>query len=319
MDTQFLFRLGDFQARLTPYPRTAQVPVSRFVEQFHPFLARAIDCSKCLHNLIVATVSVDTGAVPPAWLLESQRQDWQAFCQAFAVAYRQFCQARSLRQKTDGNLDVFTFAWFPAVRRNSDEPIRLTGLVVEDCDQYAHLRVFGYLLLLATGWHLQRGGLLIHSSAVAHNERGFLFLGASESGKTTLSTMSDAIGRRVLGDDLNFIICEAEAAKLYRLAAAPSPINSPVGYSMIRPILRGVFTLVKDDRDYLISLSPRQVAHAMFDGFINQTPYTRRLPNEALRLAFRTCVAIARAVPGYELHFRKSPDFWKLIDEQFPD
>ena len=85
---------------------------------------------------------------------------------------------------------------------------------------------------------------------------------------------------------------------------------------MLRPPLRGVFTLVKDNHDYLVPLSPIQVARALFDGFLQQTPYVKRLPDEVVGLAFRTVCAIARLVPGYELHFRKSPDFWDVIDAE---
>jgi len=40
---------------------------------------------------------------------------------------------------------------------------------------------------------------------------------------------------------------------------------------------------------------------------------------EYLRRSIRTIGDLARTIPGYELHFRKSPDFWKLIDAEFPD
>ena len=41
------------------------------------------------------------------------------------------------------------------------------------------------------------------------------------------------------------------------------------------------------------------------------------LVDDVLKSAFSISTAMAREIPGYELHFRKSPHFWNLIDEQF--
>jgi hypothetical protein len=40
------------------------------------------------------------------------------------------------------------------------------------------------------------------------------------------------------------------------------------------------------------------------------------LHNYMMNKLFKQIAAIARHLPGYELHFQKSPDFWELIDEQ---
>ena len=145
---------------------------------------------------------------------------------------------------------------------------------------------------------------------------GFLFLGASETGKTTVSDLSVACGYPILGDDLNMIIRDDENS--YRLAAVPRPVLSPVDYSTIRPPLKGVFTLIQDCRDYLVPLSFAETARALFESFM-QTPSGEKLPNKVIHIAFRTCCEIARCVPGYELHFRKSSNFWRVINECFSD
>ena len=38
--------------------------------------------------------------------------------------------------------------------------------------------------------------------------------------------------------------------------------------------------------------------------------------DDLMKHSFEFIAGLARKVPGYELHFRKSPDFWKLIDGQ---
>jgi hypothetical protein len=128
--------------------------------------------------------------------------------------------------------------------------------------------------------------------------------------------LSASAGHPALGDDLNFVIRDGKAG--YMLSAAPSPRISPVGYSMLRPPLRGIFKLMQDEQDYLVPLSQQQTAHILLDGF-NQVPKTNALPDNAYGMAFHTIGNIARTIPGYELHFRKSPDFWDVIDAEFPD
>lgn len=155
----------------------------------------------------------------------------------------------------------------------------------------------------------------MHSSAIARGQKGFLFLGNSEAGKTTVARLSVGLGYPALGDDINFVLRDGKSG--YHLVAAPSPVLSPVGYSSLRPSLRGIFSLVQDERDHLVPMSSKQIAQVLFDQFLHKTPYTKKLPDQAIELAFRTCCTIARTVPGYELHFRKSPDFWKVIDAEF--
>jgi hypothetical protein len=172
-------------------------------------------------------------------------------------------------------------------------------------------------LFLVIHWYLEHSSLCLHSAAVACRGRdGFLFLGNSGAGKTTTATLSASVGHSVLGDDLNLVICDAKAG--YLLAAIPSLYPSSVDYSMLRPPLRGIFRLVQDTRDHLVPLLQQQTARILLDGF-NQVPKTNALSDDIYGMAFHTISNIARTVPGYELHFRKSPNFWDLIDAEFPD
>ena len=141
-------------------------------------------------------------------------------------------------------------------------------------------------------------------------------MGESGKGKTTVAQLSVETGHIALGDDLNFII--QVRPNDYKLGVAPSIVPTLSSYSMLNPSLRGIFKLTKDNHDELIQLSPRNIAKNLLES-LKQIPKAASLSDQIFQNAFQTISSIARAVPGYELHFRKSPDFWKLIDERFPD
>jgi hypothetical protein len=173
--------------------------------------------------------------------------------------------------------------------------------------------IFRYVYFLATWWHTQRKGLILHAAAVADNSKGYLFLGEGGAGKSTVASLSDLVGLSVLSDDLAIVITnEVEG---YNLISAPSLSKATRGLNL-RPSLSAFFRLVKDSDDRLISLSKQTATQILFQSF-TWNHWTRHLPPMVNQFAFHTACTIARTVPGYELHFRKSPDFWKVIDAEF--
>ena len=321
-----LLRIGDWEVLLYGCTPGTENYVHQFWELFPASLFSAPGSGKECQHLVITSPSVLDEQVHLTWLSESGRHAWTSFHKAWGAAYRQFCRARSLISPREQDpTRHFTFSW-PELEFEStpcsdpsldqERPTQFFCLVIDEPDERGPTAIFVYSLFLATCWHVVRGGLCLHSAAVVRGGDGFLFLGDSLAGKTTLAQLSATVGKKVLADELNFVIRSEESC--YTLAAAPTLQPSSVGYAALRPPLRGLFTLVKDNEDYLIPLSPMVMAQALFNGFL-QTPVGRKLPGTVTKLAFQAACDIARRVPGYELHFRRSPDFWKLIDEQFPD
>lgn len=193
---------------------------------------------------------------------------------------------------------------------------KLSALIVVDPTNSDVGQMLIPLLLMANWWHIHNGHLCVHSSAFVGENSGFLFLGQSGSGKSTVVKLINSLGLQALGDDLNYIIQEDTGS--FSLASAPNPNMLPFGYSLAHPKLRYIFKLVKDENDFIIPLSVKDTTKLLVDGF-GQTPKSAMFPNEMFRSVLNVSAEIARIIPGYELHFRKSPDFWQLIDEQFPD
>jgi len=310
-------RYGLWSALLYAYNSGGEEAVRDFYEHYRPFVAEAEVPFARERHLVISALPLMQGQEPPFWFPADQRSAWETFAQAATVAHRRFTQARTQHLGYPAARYVdFMFSYHPLSSGNGVHalPDELNLLLLEDPHEDAHITILIRSLVLAMRWHITHGGLCLHSAAVARESDGFLFLGQSEAGKTTVAQFSAASGYVALGDDLNFVIPDSEDG--YLLAAAPSARLFPAGYAMRRPPLRGIFTLAQDVDDYLAPLSPVETSQALFESFL-QIPKAYQLPAEMTRQAFQIISAIARTVPGYELHFRKSPDFWQVIDAQF--
>lgn len=156
-------------------------------------------------------------------------------------------------------------------------------------------------------------GLLLHGSAVARKNRSYVFLAGSGGGKSTLSSICERAGLRVLADD-GALVLEKEPGfhvrPMPRQARVP-PADVPIGDASL---LEGVFFLAK--AGYCSNVEPvtplgalkRCLREHSVLGFVNMTPTER---HEVLGRLFR----LFRTVPAYVLHFRKDNSFWKVIDE----
>jgi hypothetical protein len=176
-------------------------------------------------------------------------------------------------------------------------------------------RILFSVMLLATRMHVRRHGLCLHAAAVSRNGKGFLFLGEGGAGKSTASRFSAEIGIQVLAEDRIFLIHQEP---LFLLAPGPHPATEYIDYPNLRTSLHGIFVLVKDDKDFLVPLSQPDAVKYLFAAFL-QNSASGFIPSDEMILAFKTISEVGRQIPTYALHLRKSPDFWKIINERFPD
>ncbi len=323
-------QLGDQHILLCAYDPLSQQYIDQFISAYSAFVvqkAEPIEPIGALTYFIVSNKPLLADQNPPIWMSESEYPTWKEFCYLSNKAFQRFYKARSWAPSiVIDPTDSFFYSWSPL----SDVGLPNSGnskanpsshymilIIDEDRNNIAHIKIFSSAVFHAAKWHIERGGLCIHSSALAHTRNdGFLFLGDSGNGKTTVAKIGESIGHVPLGDDLNFI--SNDEFGRYWLMTAPSPSLSNIHYSMLRPRLKGIFRLVKNSYDQLIPMSPMTTVKALFESVL-QIPRSHKLGEKYLRSIFLNCANIARSVPGYELHFRKSPDFWKLIDAEFPD
>jgi len=172
----------------------------------------------------------------------------------------------------------------------------------------AAARLKGIFFSLSIWHHIDQGRCVFHAAGVVHIGFAHLFVGASGAGKSTVATLSNALGYTIIHDD-HVAMYPDQAGNYLVTDISPSTPGVP---------LKSIFFLIQDTTDRLTPLSAPATTRGLLDGFLDiVSEYI--LSDQMLRYAFAFSAAIARRVPGYELHFRKSPDFWKLIDEQFPD
>ncbi len=166
-----------------------------------------------------------------------------------------------------------------------------------------------FIDLLLNIWNLEHERLAVHASAVVHREKLFLFAGVSGAGKSTVAAMSRERGDRVVDDDV---------ALIYRTREGCYSVNGwGYGLDTCRDPLQAIFKLVQSAQDRLQRLTQIQGAQIIMTGY--DQVHGDVSASVLLKRAFKLAAAVAREIPVYELHFRKSPDFWQLIDAPFHD
>ena len=153
--------------------------------------------------------------------------------------------------------------------------------------------------------HIMQGRGLLHSAAVARDGWAYLFVGSSGVGKTTASDLSAARGYSVIHDDHVVVFPSQDNRCLVTDVPASIP-GIP---------LKGILFLSRGTTNQLIPISPMATTSRLLGSLSEYGHWV--LSGHILRRAFAISAAIARSVPSYELHFRRSPDFWDVIEEEF--
>jgi hypothetical protein len=165
-----------------------------------------------------------------------------------------------------------------------------------------------YLRVLYAIRCLERDALLVHASGVVRRGLGYVFFGASGSGKTTVTSLSS--GAIILSDDLVILQYEEGDTPSVRVFGVPfrgELADAPRANTNAQ--VKGLYSLVKD-KDHFITPVKKPEAIARLAGCV---PFVMFQPENADRV-LRLCQKIVYKVPVVTLHFRPDPGFWSLID-----
>jgi len=146
--------------------------------------------------------------------------------------------------------------------------------------------------------------LLLHASGVERNGKGYVFLGESGAGKSTICRLSEP-KYNILNDDK--ISIEYQPCRKRFIMYALDCLQKKVG-------LEGIFFIRQSKRNKLKRVG---VKEAIKEGLRNPFDFKRANPfhNFSARkidLAFN----LFRRTPSYHLYFRKEPSFWALIEKK---
>jgi hypothetical protein len=159
-------------------------------------------------------------------------------------------------------------------------------------------------------------GVMLHGLGIEKQGIGYLFLGLSESGKSTIARFSPP--EEVISDD--GIIVQKIHPDFYLV---PAPIDQASSYR--GDLKRGPeawarlsagFLLEKDSRVYLERLLPSDACSIIMKNHIH---FFRHFAAESVRKTFSLISDLCRQVPFYRLHFKRDPSFWSSILSEMSD
>ena len=172
-------------------------------------------------------------------------------------------------------------------------------------------QVENFFRLLVAYRLLELGGVLFHSAGVVSDQRGFLFMGHSGAGKTTISRCSLATGRQVLSDDMN-ALCPLDSGSdpgpptVEKLPFAGDLGRTPTARQ--RYPLAGLYRLKKGPD----TIRPMRRSQAVAF-LIGCSPFVNADPHRLDRLT-DNLLHLLSGFPMSELTFSIEGDFWRLLE-----
>ena len=184
-------------------------------------------------------------------------------------------------------------AWRLALADAPDEPAER---IVENAVRCAVVRLAA-----------SEGGLAIHAAGALREGRAYLLAGPSRSGKTTAVALSRGVAED-LGDDLAVILPEGGAWAAPALPFASFEQAPPKPPGSLFPVA-GIFRLFRAEEPRLEELTPVLATASL----VSCAALPHAIPDlaDAVLECARRYVDTGRFA---HLHFRRTPDFWRLLD-----
>lgn len=204
--------------------------------------------------------------------------------------------------------DAVRFAGFHFMGRLDLTPALRAALWTPEDDRLVSHAIFENVLRVVVAYHLlDRGGVLLHSAAVADGAGAFVFFGPSGAGKSTISRLGLASGRTVLSDDMNALAVIDGGVVVEKLPFA-GELGQAGAATEGRCAARALFRLEKAEAPALRPLRPARATAALLEcaPFVNRNPYRY----DAL---VTTLQALAARLPVRVLAFAPERSVWDLL------
>lgn len=154
---------------------------------------------------------------------------------------------------------------------------------------------------------INQGRLPVHACGIVRGGANYIFGGPSGIGKSTISSLSMALGCEVVDED----------QLLLKISADGMVTADAWGYSLKKcglPV-KALFKLVQAKKNRMLRMSRAQTAVFLLQQVL-QTSGNITSPIQMQNI-IHFIAAVCCSIPGYELQFDKSTEFWRVIDESF--
>ena len=158
----------------------------------------------------------------------------------------------------------------------------------------------------------EKKACFMHGAALVKGRKGYLFLGDSGAGKSSLSKISD--GAVVLSDDSPILSrrngdYQVFSSPYHQMDPSEGLDKEAIGRSAR---LEGLYFLFKDERLYLDGVSRKEAVSMILKRHILFFPY---LSGRAKSALFDLIIEMCHRVPIRNLHFCLDQDVWGLISD----
>lgn len=170
--------------------------------------------------------------------------------------------------------------------------------------------LYKFLFLFISLILAEQEKLLVHGTGIEKGENGYLFLGESGAGKSTISGFVKE--GNVLSDDSPVIGRENDAFYIY--AFPYSQVNmfdrKSRDYHLNKTELKKLFFLQKSNR---LFVKPRDKKSALGEIIKKHIHSFEFMSSENRTVVFNMCYDLCRNIPAYDLHFQRNDTFWDII------
>ncbi len=157
----------------------------------------------------------------------------------------------------------------------------------------------------------EMGGCFVHAAALVKNKEGYLLMGDSGAGKSTIARLCPECC--VFSDDGPIFFRRNGEYRIY-----PSPFHQidPINgldkkIIQMNARVKGLYFLNKDSRVFLKNISKKRAFSTILKRYIH---FFTHLSAQAKSEIFNLFIEVCNKFPVYDLHFRRDQDVWGVIN-----
>lgn len=150
--------------------------------------------------------------------------------------------------------------------------------------------------------------LMLHACGIVDKEKGYLFIGPTDGGKSTIAKLANRCGLEVLNDDRIIIEVKDRKVKIYG-----SPWHGEVESISSKSInIEEVFFIKKSDNNRIQSVNKTNAVTEFF-----KSNFYLPINHDIIKKNFNMYVDLAKQLNCYYFHFKPDKNIWSFLNERF--